>query len=177
MRMECPPMVVVPDVTGSFAGDLTTEYENRGIAITGSNAMTVTGALNEKLVVTKGEPVPATDAAFDVSDKLVFQVIAKTLNQDNMREGAGLFTPTRQSVSNDPEVGQKYRFIKPAADTIQAGARLIPTNPEFSEAILEVTQNLQKGLTWIWNGRYGIFPRGIVKKLVSSMPFNMSRNF
>ncbi len=78
---------------------------------------------------------------------LVFQVIAKTLSKEHMREGAGLFTPTRLSVSKDPEVGQKYRFVKAAADTIQAGARLIPSNPEFSEAMLEVTQNLQKGLT------------------------------
>jgi ABC-type glycerol-3-phosphate transport system substrate-binding protein len=79
--------------------------------------------------------------------ELVFQVIAKTLSKKNMKEGSGLFTPTRLSVSKDPEVAEKYRFIKPAADTIQAGARLIPTNPEFSEAMLEVTQNLQKGLT------------------------------
>ncbi|HEV8308628.1 MAG TPA: extracellular solute-binding protein [Methylomirabilota bacterium] len=78
---------------------------------------------------------------------LVFQTIAKTLNKPNMKEGAGLFTPTRVSVTSDPEVTQKFRFIRPAADTIQAGARLIPANPEFSEAMLPVTQNLQKGLS------------------------------
>jgi hypothetical protein len=50
-------------------------------------------------------------------------------------------------VTKDPEVTQKFRFIKPATDTIQAGARLIPTIPEFSEAMLQVTQNLQRGLT------------------------------
>jgi multiple sugar transport system substrate-binding protein len=78
---------------------------------------------------------------------VVFQVIARTLSKANAKEGAGLFTPTRLSVTKDPEVTQKFRFIKPAADTIQAGARLIPAIPEFSEAMLQVTQNLQKGLT------------------------------
>jgi ABC-type glycerol-3-phosphate transport system substrate-binding protein len=78
---------------------------------------------------------------------LVFQVIAKTMNKANMRESAGLATPTRMSVTRDPEVTQKFRFIKAASDNIQAGARLVPTNPEFSEAMLQVTQTLQKGLT------------------------------
>ena len=86
-------------------------------------------------------------SAFTKNDpELVFQVVAKTLSRANMKEGAGLFTPTRLSVTRDPEVTGKFRFIKPAADTIQAGARLIPGNPEFSEAMLQVTQNLQKGL-------------------------------
>jgi hypothetical protein len=42
---------------------------------------------------------------------------------------------------------QKFRFIKAAADNVQAGARLVPSNPEFSEAMLQTTQTLQKGLT------------------------------
>ena len=79
--------------------------------------------------------------------ELVFQVLGKTLNKANMREGAGLATPTRLSVTKDPEVTQKFRFIKAAADNVQAGARLVPNNPEFSEAMVQTTQNLQKGLT------------------------------
>lgn len=87
-------------------------------------------------------------SAFTKNDPgLVFQVIGKTLSKANMRESAGLATPTRVSVTRDPEVTQKFRFIKTAADNIQAGARLIPSNPEFSEAMLQVTQTLQKGLT------------------------------
>src|SRR5262249_61378980 len=87
-------------------------------------------------------------SAFTKNDpELVFQVIARTLNKANMREGAGLGTPTRMSVSREPDVMQKFRFMKAAADSVQAGARLIPGNPEFSEAMLQVTQNLQKGLT------------------------------
>jgi ABC-type glycerol-3-phosphate transport system substrate-binding protein len=87
-------------------------------------------------------------SAFTKNDpELVFQVIAKTLNRANMRESAGLATPTRLSVTRDPEVMQKFRFIKAAADNVQAGARLIPSNPEFSEAMLQTTQTLQKGLT------------------------------
>jgi ABC-type glycerol-3-phosphate transport system substrate-binding protein len=87
-------------------------------------------------------------SAFTKNDpELVFQVIAKTLNRANMRESAGLATPTRLSVTRDPEVTQKFRFIKAAADNVQAGARLIPGNPEFSEAMLQTTQTLQKGLT------------------------------
>jgi ABC-type glycerol-3-phosphate transport system substrate-binding protein len=87
-------------------------------------------------------------SAFTKNDpELVFQVIAKTLSKANMRESAGLATPTRLSVTRDPEVMQKFRFIKAAADNVQAGARLIPGNPEFSEAMLQTTQTLQKGLT------------------------------
>ena len=87
-------------------------------------------------------------SAFTKNDpELVFQVVTKTLNRANMKEGAGLFTPTRMSVTSDPEVLGKFRFIKAAAANIQAGARIIPTNPEFSEAMVQVTQNLQKGLT------------------------------
>lgn len=87
-------------------------------------------------------------SAFTKNDpELVFQVIAKTLNKANMRESAGLATPTRMSVTRDPEVTRKFRFIKAASDNIQAGARLIPSNPEFSEAMIQVTQTLQKGLT------------------------------
>src|SRR5262245_10449835 len=87
-------------------------------------------------------------SAFTKNDpELVFQVITKTLNKANMRESAGLATPTRLSVTRDPEVTQKFRFIKTASDNIQAGARTVPTNPEFSEAMLSVTHNLQKGLT------------------------------
>ncbi len=87
-------------------------------------------------------------SAFTKNDpELVFQVVARTLNKANMRESAGLATPTRMSVTRDPEVTQKFRFIRAASDNIQAGARIVPTNPEFSEAMLQVTQNLQKGLT------------------------------
>jgi ABC-type glycerol-3-phosphate transport system substrate-binding protein len=87
-------------------------------------------------------------SAFTKNDPdLLFQVIAKTLSKANMREAAGLATPTRLSVTREPEVMQKFRFIRVAADNVQAGARLIPVNPEFSEAMVQVTQNLQKGLT------------------------------
>jgi ABC-type glycerol-3-phosphate transport system substrate-binding protein len=87
-------------------------------------------------------------SAFTKNDpELVFQVIGKTLSKANMRESAGLATPTRLSVTRDPEVMQKFRFIKAAADNVQAGARLVPSNPEFSEAMLQTTQTLQKGLT------------------------------
>ena len=79
--------------------------------------------------------------------ELVFQVLTKTLNKANMREGAGLATPTRLSVTRDPEVTQKFRFIKAAADNVQAGAQLVPNIPEFSEAMVQTTQTLQKGLT------------------------------
>lgn len=86
-------------------------------------------------------------SAFTKNDpELVFQVIGKSLSRANMRESAGLATPTRLSVTRDPEVTQKFRFIKAAADNVQAGARLIPSNPEFSEAMLQTTQTLQKGL-------------------------------
>ena len=87
-------------------------------------------------------------SAFTKNDpELVFQVITKTLNKANMRESAGLANPTRLSVSRDPEVTQKFRFIKAGADNVQAGARLVPGNPEFSEGMLQTTQVLQKGLT------------------------------
>jgi ABC-type glycerol-3-phosphate transport system substrate-binding protein len=87
-------------------------------------------------------------SAFTKNDPgLVFQVITKTLSKANMRESAGLGTPTRLSVTNDPTVTQKFRFIRAAADNIKAGARLVPANPEFSEAMLPLTQTLQKGLT------------------------------
>src|SRR5439155_2866500 len=87
-------------------------------------------------------------SAFTKNDPdLVFQVIGKTLSKANMRESAGLATPTRLSVTRDPEVMQKFRFIKAAADNVQAGARLIPSNPEFSEALLQIIQTLQKDLT------------------------------
>ena len=87
-------------------------------------------------------------SAFTKNDPdLVFQVIGKTLSKANMRESAGLATPTRLSVTRDPEVMQKFRFIRAAADNVQAGARLVPSNPEFSEAMLQTTQTLQKGLT------------------------------
>jgi multiple sugar transport system substrate-binding protein len=87
-------------------------------------------------------------SAFTKNDpELVFQVIAKTLSKANMREAAGLATPTRLSVTRDPEVTQKFRFIKAAADNVQAGAQLVPNIPEFSEAMIQTTQTLQKGLT------------------------------
>jgi len=87
-------------------------------------------------------------SAFTKNDPgLVFQVIGKTLSKANMRESAGLGTPTRLSVTRDPEITQKFRFIKAAADNVQGGARLVPNNPEFSEAMLQTTQTLQKGLT------------------------------
>src|SRR5262249_22097827 len=87
-------------------------------------------------------------SAFTKNDPdLVFQVVTKTLSKANMWESAGLATPTRISVTRDPEVTQKFRFIRAASDNIQAGARIVPTNPEFSEAMLSVTQSLQKGLT------------------------------
>jgi ABC-type glycerol-3-phosphate transport system substrate-binding protein len=78
---------------------------------------------------------------------LVFQVLGKTLSKANMREAAGLATPTRLSVTRDPEVTQKFRFIRAAADNVQAGARLVPNIPEFSEGMVQTTQTLQKGLT------------------------------
>jgi ABC-type glycerol-3-phosphate transport system substrate-binding protein len=87
-------------------------------------------------------------SAFTKNDtELVFQVIGKTLSKANMRESAGLATPTRLSVTRDPEVMQKFRFIRAAADNVQTGARLVPSNPEFSEGMLQTTQTLQKGLT------------------------------
>lgn len=78
---------------------------------------------------------------------LVFQVIAKTLSKENMKESGGQSIPPRLSVANDPELTRKFRFMKPAADTINAGARNTPQNPEFSETMIQVNQNLQKGLT------------------------------
>jgi ABC-type glycerol-3-phosphate transport system substrate-binding protein len=87
-------------------------------------------------------------SAFTKNDPgLLFQVLGKTLSKANMRESAGLATPTRLSVTRDPEITRKFRFIRAAADNVQAGARLVPSNPEFSEAMLQTTQTLQKGLT------------------------------
>src|SRR5262249_58727409 len=87
-------------------------------------------------------------SAFTKNDpELVFQVITKTLNQANMRESASLATPTRLSVTRDPDVMQKFRFIKAAADNVQAGAPLLPRKPPVSGGMLQTTQMLQKGLT------------------------------
>ena len=87
-------------------------------------------------------------SAFTKNDpELVFQVLAKTLSKANMREAAGLATPTRLSVARDPEVTGKFRFIKAASENVQAGAQLVPNIPEFSEAMVQTSQTLQKGLT------------------------------
>jgi multiple sugar transport system substrate-binding protein len=132
-------------------------WQSRALAMDNAQASQVVGKVDFAVppAATKGgRSVPRLSvgcysiSAFTKNDPdLVFQVLTKTLSKANMRESAGLATPTRLSVTRDPEVVQKFRFIKTASDNIQAGARTVPTNPEFSEAMLQVTQNLQKGLT------------------------------
>jgi multiple sugar transport system substrate-binding protein len=132
-------------------------WQSRALAMDNAQVSQVVGKVNFAVppAATKGAKTHPRLAvgcysisAFTKNDPdLVFQVIAKTLNKANMRESAGLATPTRMSVTREPEVTQKFRFIRVAADNVQAGARLIPGNPEFSETMLQVTQNLQKGLT------------------------------
>jgi ABC-type glycerol-3-phosphate transport system substrate-binding protein len=132
-------------------------WQSRALAMDNAQVSQVVGKVNFAVppAATKGGKSHArlsvgcySISAFTKNDPgLVFQVVAKTLSKANMRESAGLATPTRLSASRDPEVTQKFRFIKAAADNVQAGARLVPGNPEFSEAMVQVTQNLQKGLT------------------------------
>jgi ABC-type glycerol-3-phosphate transport system substrate-binding protein len=132
-------------------------WQSRALAMDNPQASQVVGKVDFAVppAATKGgRSVPRLSvgcysiSAFTKNDPdLVFQVLTKTLSKANMRESAGLATPTRLSVTRDPEVIQKFRFIRTASDNIQAGARIVPTNPEFSEAMLQVTQNLQKGLT------------------------------
>jgi ABC-type glycerol-3-phosphate transport system substrate-binding protein len=132
-------------------------WQSRALAMDNAQVSQVVGKVNFAVppAATRGGRSHARLAvgcysisAFTKNDpELVFQVIARTLSKANMRESAGLATPTRLSVTKDPEVMAKFRFIKAAADNVQAGARLVPSNPEFSEAMLQTTQTLQKGLT------------------------------
>ncbi|HEX2481229.1 MAG TPA: extracellular solute-binding protein, partial [Methylomirabilota bacterium] len=132
-------------------------WQSRALAMDNAQVSQVVGKVNFAVppAATKGGKSHARLAvgcysisAFTKNDpELVFQVLTKTLSKANMREGAGLATPTRLSVTRDPEVTQKFRFIRAAADNVQAGARLIPNIPEFSEAMVQTTQTLQKGLT------------------------------
>jgi len=133
------------------------QWQSRALAMENPQVSQVVGKVNFAVApaAVKGGKVHPRLAvgcysisAFTKNDpELLFQVITKTLNKANMREGAGLGTPSRLSVGREPEVMQKFRFMKAATDSVQAGARLVPNNPEFSEAMLQVTQNLQKGLT------------------------------
>jgi ABC-type glycerol-3-phosphate transport system substrate-binding protein len=133
------------------------QWQSRALALENPQVSQVVGKVNFAVApaAVKGGKVHPRLAvgcysisAFTKNDpELLFQVITKTLNKANMREGAGLGTPSRLSVGREPEVMAKFRFMKAATDSVQAGARLVPGNPEFSEAMLQVTQNLQKGLT------------------------------
>ena len=132
-------------------------WQSRALAMDNAQVSQVVGKVNFAVppAATKGGKSHArlsvgcySISAFTKNDpELVFQVVAKTLSKANMREAAGLATPTRLSVTRDPEVTQKFRFIKAAADNVQAGAQLVPNIPEFSEAMVQTTQTLQKGLT------------------------------
>ncbi|MBT6912622.1 MAG: hypothetical protein HOA21_15825 [Rhodospirillaceae bacterium] len=64
--------LVVPDQTGSYAGDLTTSFSAEGIAIIDSTTMTFTQALAAAFTVSA--TTPTFDIAFDVASKLQFQV-------------------------------------------------------------------------------------------------------
>ncbi|MBT6983834.1 MAG: hypothetical protein HN956_05735 [Rhodospirillaceae bacterium] len=64
--------MVVPDQTGSYAGDLTTSFSAEGIAIIDSTTMTFTQALAAAFTVSA--TTPTFDIAFDVASKLQFQV-------------------------------------------------------------------------------------------------------
>ena len=79
--------------------------------------------------------------------ELVFQVSPRRSTRRTCGKAPGW--PRRPGCRSrkDPEVTRKFRFIKAAADNVQAGARLVPNIPEFSEAMVQTTQTLQKGLT------------------------------
>ena len=60
---------------------------------------------------------------------LVFQVLTKTLNKANMREGAGLATPTRLSVTGIPRSRRSTGSSRPRPTTSRRAPGWCPTSP------------------------------------------------
>src|SRR5262249_58073385 len=105
-------------------------WQSRALAMDNAQVSQVVGKVNFAVppaAVKGGKSVPRLGvgcysiSAFTKNDPdLVFQVIAKTLSKANMRESAGLATPTHPSVTRDAQVVQNFRFINTASAHLQA---------------------------------------------------------
>ncbi len=86
-------------------------------------------------------------SAFSKQDpELLFQIIATSSDEENMRGAAALMVPPRTSILHDPELAKKYRYYPAILDSLNTAVPFPPL-PEFYEVGEFISRRVIQALT------------------------------